>query len=579
VTFEPQRSRCLPGRVISPGVAFGFAYIDATLPLGAMPSTIAAEQVQAELVRLERARELVRIHLEDHVRGEHAPAQEDVEQVIAAHLLMLGDADFFGTIEERIKNQGLSADRAVTEAFSATASRMTATSDSYMSARAEDLRDICQTIRRALAYDARAFQQPEFGTAPTVYVVSHLRPSVVLSARREGAVGFATSSTALTSHGAILLRAAGIPALGGVSLQDLEIETGMPLLVDGVRGELTVHPQQDQVRAARGRISTHRLGSEDESLPPLDVELAGGESVSLFANIDHPAQVRLCFKHRLRGVGLFRTELLVSDHGIVPDEETQYRMFRDLAEALAGRPLVVRTFDFGAEKEPAGLQECLGRNPSLGIRGIRRHLHRFPVELRTQLKAVLRAAADADISVLLPMVTHAGDIRAVMAHLMDATEELKSQGIPFNGDIRVGAMLEIPSAALHTAELLEVVDFLSVGTNDLVQYLTAADRENPAVVDYHDVESSGLYRILEIVMETATAMGRQDDLSICGELASDPVVARDLVRLGFRSLSVTPHAADAVRESLRTWISHPAQEPEPTVNSYGSTSLTYDRRV
>ena len=553
MNFDSQGDQRVAGRVISPGVAFGIAYVHVPLRLSAMPSTIAAEDVPSELAKLDHARELVRVHLEDHVRGEHAPALEDVNQVIAAHLLVLEDVHFFASIQQRITTQLLSADRAVSDAFTTAASRMTASSDGYMRARAEDLRDICHAIRRALVQDAAAFQPPERDAAPTVYVVPDLRPSVVLRARREGAVGFVTSSTALTSHAAILLRAAGIPALGGVRLQDLEIVAGVPLLVDAVQGELIVHPQQDLVHAARGRITIRSPGPEDESLPPLDAELADGEVASLFANIDHPAQVGLCFKHRLRGVGLFRTELLVSEEGIVPDEESQYRTLKDLVSALAGRSLVVRTFDFGAEKEPAGLQECFGQNPSLGLRGIRRHLHRFPQELRTQLRAVLRAAVDSDVSILLPMVTHAGDVKAVRAHLSQVTEQLASLDIPFNGAIKVGAMLEIPAAALHTAELLEVVDFLSVGTNDLVQYLTAADRENPAVLDYQDLENSGLYQILRIVVETARTLGREGDLSVCGELASDPVVVRDLVRLGFRSLSVTPHAADAVRESLRTW--------------------------
>ncbi len=542
----------MQGRVISPGVASGIARVEEPLLSAVTPSMIAEEDVANELVKLNQATDLVRTHLEQHVRSEHSPAQEDLKQIIAAHVLVLDDKDFFASIEGRIRSQHYHADHAVSEAFTAAAARMTASSDSYMQARAEDLRDICQSIRRALAHGPREFQPRQFSEDPTVYVVPHLRPSVVLRARREGAVGFVTSSTALTSHGAILLRAAGIPALGGIALEDLEIQEGTPLLVDAVRGELVIHPQQDRLRLARAQIAARRPLPEDKNLPPLDAELMEGGTVFLFANIDHPTQAGLCFTHRLRGVGLFRTELLALDQGSVPDEESQYRTLRDLINTLAGRPLVVRTFDFGADKEPAGLQECLGQNPSLGLRGIRRHLHRFPEELRTQLRAILRAAVDSDVSILLPMVTHTGDVGAVKAHLNQVTAELRAQGEPFNPKVKVGAMVEIPSAALSAGALLEVVDFLSVGTNDLVQYLTAADRENPAVLAYQDTDRSGLYQILAIVMNAARAVGRQGDLSVCGELASDPAVVRDLVQLGFRSLSVTPHAADAVRETLGT---------------------------
>jgi phosphotransferase system enzyme I (PtsI) len=242
----------------------------------------------------------------------------------------------------------------------------------------------------------------------------------------------------------------------------------------------------------------------------------------------------------------------VADHGAVPDEETQYQTIKNMASTLAGRPLVFRTFDFGAEKEPTGLYECQGQNPALGLRGIRRHLHLFPEELKTQLSAILRAAITADISILLPMVTDVSDIQAVRMLLDEVSIDLASRGVEFKRDIKLGAMLEIPAAALRVSELLEAVDFLSVGTNDLVQYLTAADRENPAVVRYQNVQQSGVYEILAHVMNAARQAGRDADISVCGELASDPVGACELVRLGVRSLSVTPHAADSVREALQS---------------------------
>lgn len=552
-TAPPHRVR-LTGRIISPGLAVGIARLEEPLLSESTPATVAEGDVENELAKLTQARELVRAHLKEHVRGEHAPAPEDLKQIVAAHVLVLDDLAFFGSIEDRIRTRRYSADRAVSGAFSAAVSRLAESNDGYMRARAEDLRDICLAIRRALVQGAAAFQPHEFGDTPTVLVVSHLRPSTVLRARREGAIGFVTSSTAFASHGAILLRSAGIPALGDVALQDTEIQDGTPLLVDALHGELVVHPPPDELSEAQAQIASRRAPPEDKNLVPLDATLRDGEEVRLFANIDHPSQAGLCFAHRLRGIGLFRTELLASDTGAVPDEEAQYRILRDLVDTLAGRPLIIRTFDFGADKEPVGIQGCEGQNPALGLRGIRRHLHRYPGELRTQLRAILRAAVDADVSILLPMVTHAGDVSAVIEHLAQVRQQLTAQGVPFNPNVKLGAMVEIPSAALAAGELLEVVDFLSVGTNDLVQYLTAADRENPAVLDYQAVELSGLYRMLEIVMQEARGLDRQQDISVCGELASDPAVAVELVRLGLRSLSVTPHTADAVREALKAAV-------------------------
>jgi phosphotransferase system enzyme I (PtsI) len=542
---------CLSGSVISPGVGVGFASVVEPLSFPPTTSTIAAEDVEREIDRLHQAKELVREHLEEHVRGVHAPATEDWQHIFAAHVLVLDDRQFFESIEHRIRDHRLPADRAVEDAFTAAAARLAASEDCYMRSRADDLRDICASIRRVLAYGEAALERHTEAGRPTVLVVSDLRPSVALRARHEGTAAVVTDSAVQVSHSAILLRAAGIPTLGGIRVDESEIRDGTPLLVDAATGDLIIHPTEDDVTAARKRLAELGPIHADPTQPPLDAELPNGESVALFANLDHPAQGPLCLAHRLRGVGLFRTEFLVEGLGSLPDEEMQYRTMRELTDALGGRPLVVRTFDFGADKEPVGLHKCLGPNPALGLRGIRRHLQRSPEELRTQIRAILRVSADADVSILVPMVTTADDVRAVRSILREETERLQSRGVRVSGTVRLGAMLEVPSAALEAAELLEVADFLSVGTNDLVQYLTAADRDNPAVLEYQTPAKSGLYRLLEFVMAAARAAGRQRDLSVCGELASDPEGARELVHLGFRSLSVTPQAAATVRDALR----------------------------
>jgi phosphoenolpyruvate-protein phosphotransferase (PTS system enzyme I) len=542
-----------PATIISPGVAFGFARVVEPVSFPAAPSWIGPEDIEAEIARLHRARDLVRQHMQEHVRGVHAPAQEDAAQVLAAHLLVLDDQGFFASIEERIQRHPMPADAAVEEAFAAAAARLAGSEDCYLRSRAEDLRDICASLRRALAYGPDAFTPPEALPGPTVLVVPSLRPSAALRARREGVAAMVADDAAFTSHGAILLRTAGIPALGGIRLADAAIQDGTPLLVNAVDGLLVVQPTDQDLQAARAPAG-ERLSTADDPAgrPALDALLPGGDSVALFANIDHPTQAALCLTHRLRGVGLFRTEFLVADHATMPDEEDQYRAIRGLVETLRGRPLVVRTFDFGADKEPLGLRHCFGPNPALGLRGIRRHLQRVPDELRTQFRAILRAAAGADVSILLPMVTTVEDVRAARAILTQAKEDLTARGLPFSVSVKLGAMLEVPAAALQVTALLGAVDFLSVGTNDLVQYLTAADRENPAVLGYHSPDDSGIYPLLELVMAAARAAHRERDLSVCGELASDPRAARELVRLGFRTLSIIPQAAAAVRGSLGT---------------------------
>jgi phosphotransferase system enzyme I (PtsI) len=234
----------------------------------------------------------------------------------------------------------------------------------------------------------------------------------------------------------------------------------------------------------------------------------------------------------------------------VPNEEAQYDAYKKAAESLSDRPLVIRTFDFGADKDPGGLNECSGRNPALGMRGIRRHLLLQPDELRQQMRAILRAAVHGDISILLPVVTNLQDILLARGHLQEAKSELERTGTPHNPKVRLGAMVEIPSAALQIDQILDAVDFVSIGTNDLLQYLTASDRDNPNVLHYQQPDTAGLYRLLTLIIQAAQAKDRVEDVCVCGEMASEPEAAVALVKIGFRCLSVTPATADRVRMML-----------------------------
>lgn len=539
------------GRIISPGVAFGYAYSEEPYHPPHSRSVIEPQEAAEEIRRLNKAIHLVRNHLETHVRSFHSPAEEDLQQILAAHLMVLDDRGFFASIFERIETRFFPAQRAVQEAFLTTAERLGACNDAYMRARAEDLRDLCRNLQRALHLGDRAFVPIDQKERSLVVIAPHLYPSAVLRARRDGAVAFLSGSVALTSHGAILLRASGIPALGGLALPANGIQPGTPILVDAIEGEITIRPRPEASRKALARFKASVKSEPDVTQAPLDARLVDGGTVQLWANINHPDQARLCLEHRLSGVGLFRTEFLVLERGRLPDEEEQYRIYRGVVDRLAGRPLVIRTFDIGADKNPGGLDECTGRNPALGVRGLRRHLLRYPEELRAQLRAALRAAFEADVSILLPVVTHVDDVRTARDHLDEVARELANSGIPFNPRVRVGAMLEVPSAALGIGALLEAADFVSIGTNDLIQYLTAADRDNPSVICYHDAESSGIYELLAFVMRTARSLGRERDVFVCGELASEPEGAAALVRLGIHSLSIVPMAAARVRKALQ----------------------------
>ena len=341
-----------------------------------------------------------------------------------------------------------------------------------------------------------------------------------------------------------------MPAVGGIDIPDRPLDEETPVLVDADHGEVILWPRSETIRQALDRSRMPDEISPGVPLPPADAQTSNGVRVALWANIDNPSQIPLCFRHRLRGIGLFRTEFMALEHGRIPDESAQYKTYLDAIKSLEGRPLVIRTFDMGADKVVAGLDECTGRNPALGIRGIRRHLTRYQEEFRTQIRSILRASVDADVSIMFPMVTHAGDIHRAKAHVERVAFELDRDGVPFNRHVKWGAMIEVPSAALGIEDILHIVDFVSVGTNDLLQYLTASDRDNTAVIEYQQPETAGLFRLMRYVLDRARALGRERDVHVCGDLASDPDAATTLVRLGVVSLSINPAAAPRVRHAL-----------------------------
>jgi len=545
-----ETGRTLRGKVISPGAAFGYVIREEPITaLGGEAPTLRPADVEREVARLDRAVLWVRATLESHVKEEHDPHDSDLDEILDAHLLMLDDHVFLDRVANRIHDDRVPADHAVEREFSRVANRLVVRGDPYLKARAEEIRDLCQSLRRALR-NAEGDPKRQKLPRPPVIVSPCLGATAVLRARRANAVAFLTSSTALTSHGAILLRASGIPALGGVDVESAHLKTGTPVLVDATARSIVVRPTAQQRRSALELRSPVFGQGVKTAHPPQMIKLADGSTVRLLGNIDHPSQAGLCVEQRLSGIGLFRTEFMVLETGRVPTEDEQITRYESVLEQLGGLPVTIRTLDLGGDKTIAGLHQCTGPNPALGVRGLRRHILRHPDELKTQLRAILRAATGHRARVLLPMVTNAGDVLAARELLAAVKSDLVAGGVPFDDGVPVGAMIEVPAAALNIGEILPFVDFVSIGTNDLVQYLTAADRDNEEVLHYQEIATSGLEPVLRRVVEAAQSRDRQKDVSVCGELASTEEGARFLVGLGIRALSVSPAVAPVIRDAL-----------------------------
>jgi phosphotransferase system enzyme I (PtsI) len=328
------------------------------------------------------------------------------------------------------------------------------------------------------------------------------------------------------------------------------VQDGDELIVDGINGQVIVNPTEE-TREAYEQFRDKLLESPDtHCFQPTRTATRDGTTITLMANIENPHQTSLVFHKGLNGIGLFRTEFLAIEQGAVPGEEEQYGMYRRLIETMGEQPVIIRTLDIGADKSTGNLHGCVGMNPALGVRGLRRHLEREPGELRTQLRAILRAAIGGSVSIMFPLVTTVDDVVRAKEQVALAEQELTEAGCEFAGQIRLGAMIEIPSAAVVTAAILEEVDFVSVGTNDLLQYFTAADRNNPAVISYYDPHNEAFIWLLHYITEQAQKVGRAEDVTICGELASDPDFIPTLLEAGYRTLSISPVSTDGVREAI-----------------------------
>jgi phosphotransferase system enzyme I (PtsI) len=310
--------------------------------------------------------------------------------------------------------------------------------------------------------------------------------------------------------------------------------------VDGTNGTVTLRPTSATIERFQLR---EEIGEFPGKTEVMDCISADGTRIVLKANIEHAEQVKLMLVHGLEGIGLFRTEFLVSANGRIPTEEAQYRAYRSVIEKADGRVVTIRTFDIGGDK-PMGLApRSTGRNPALGLRGIRRHLAESPDELRTQLRAILRAAVGAPVGILIPMVTTVVDIIEAKRHWIAVRQALDREGVAYSTDAALGAMIETPAAAISVGDILSEVSFISLGTNDLLQYFMAADRDNESVLHYQDATNPAFLWLMSHIIQQAREVGRDADVTVCGEVASDVQVFPHLVRLGYRSFSISPVSA------------------------------------
>lgn len=530
------------GKPISPGYAQGRAVL-----LGAGPSElpkrgIGAAQVDAELARFQAALETSSRELQQlqaRVQSELGRASADI---FSAHLLFLKDPQFIDRIEACIRNDRLSLETAIQVTIDELAGFLSEADNAYLRERVADIRDLHRRLLRHIAPPGtRQLAQLE---PDAILVARELLPSDLLEFDRRHVAGMITETGGETGHAAILARALGVPAVTGITDATQIIAPAMPLLIDGKTGEVVLQPEPQQFHASIAskerydRETKHAVDAEGGECTTRD-----GIRIHCFANIGRPFEVRQVVEHHLEGVGLFRTEYLFLDEPVAPSFEQQREIYCRIAASLDGLPLVIRTLDLGGDKWPAFLKPRFETNPNLGVRGLRFSLLAAEDLFRTQIRAALHAATGHDVRIMLPMVLGRADLRHAITIIEDVAREEGIGSLP-----PVGALVETPSAVFAIEEILAACDFVSIGTNDLTQFMLAADRNALAMIDDYTVLHPSVLRAVQRVIDAANAAVKP--ATVCGEAAADPRVACLLVGMGLRRLSMSPVSAARVRYAL-----------------------------
>jgi len=468
--------------------------------------------------------------------------------IFDAHLLMLADRVLVEEVIKLIRGQKLNAEYAFHTVAERYITVLSDVEDDYLRERAADMRDLTVRVLDNLLEVKDAFDLRHL-SEPCILVGHDLSPSTTAQLDKNFVLGFATDIGGKTSHTAIMARSLGIPAVVGLESVSEELENGDYALLDGYNGIIIVNPT-DQTLFEYGQLAKIKASLE-EKLREIKTQPAvtlDGKNIILSANIEGPADVAAVIAHGAEGVGLFRTEFLFINRDKLPDEEEQFKVYHEVAEALKPHPVIIRTLDLGGDKFASHLQLAKEVNPFLGWRAIRFCLAQ-PEMFRAQIRAILRASVAGKVKMMYPMISGLDELNQANTLVEKCKAELRAEQIPFNEEMKVGAMIEIPSAALIADALAKHVKFFSIGSNDLIQYTLAADRTNEKVSHLYEPTHPAIIRLIKATVDAAHRHGIW--AGVCGEIAGDPVLAPLLIGLGVDELSAAPPVVSQVKYIIR----------------------------
>jgi phosphotransferase system enzyme I (PtsI) len=535
----------LKGIGVSAGIAVGEALIveREAVPVFRLP--LSPEAVEPEVERLTRAIEESRRQLHA-IRDRLSPSGGPHAYIFDAHLLMLDDPLLLDRAVAVIRQDCVNGEWALRTVAEQLHGMFDEFTDSYLRERSGDLDDVLGRVQINLGGAPGA---PSLSRLPGQYIVvaNRLTPSDLAELDWARVLGIATASGSATHHTSILARSFGVPAVVGLGDATRRIDPGSQVVVDGTRGRVLVGPTGpllEGLRAVQDRDRREEARLQD--IRALPAETRDGVAVRLRANAEFPEEAASARRYGAEGIGLFRSEYLLGRSRQWPAEERQYEVYRQLLDHMSPHAVTVRTWDLGPEDLPTGGPSS--PNPALGERGLRLMRH-APEAFRAQLRALLRASAHGPLRLMLPFISGRADLRAALGLIAEVREGLRAEGHAMSAELPIGVNLEVPSAALTADLLAPDVDFFSIGTNDLVQYLLAADRVDPRVSPHYQPLHPAVLRVIRHVVESAES--RQVPVSVCGEMAAEPLHALVLVGLGVRELSMTPVAIPRVKQAVR----------------------------
>ncbi len=535
--------QCFQGKSVYKGIAMGPVVV------------LKKNDYQVKRTRIEDAEtEAARVDValkasQEQLQKLYDKAVKEVGEASAAifevHQMMLEDEDYLEAIQNMIRTEQVNAEYAVAVTGDNFAEMFASMDDDYMKARSADIKDISERLVRNLSGQGDVDLS---SIEPSVIVADDLSPSETVQMDKDKILAFVTVHGSTNSHTAILARMMNIPALIGVKMDLEELQTGMTAVVDGFGGKVTFEPDEELKAQTEARMQ-----EEEEKLKLLQ-ELKGkenitpdGRKINIYANIGSVGDIGYVMENDAGGIGLFRSEFLYLGRNDFPTEEEQFQAYKQAVQMMAGKKVIIRTLDIGADKQVDYFNLGNEDNPAMGYRAIRICLKQ-PEIFKTQLRALLRAAVYGNLSIMYPMITSTEEVKRIYEIVAEVEEELKAQEIQYKIPEQ-GIMIETPAAAIISDRLAEMVDFFSIGTNDLTQYTLAIDRQNEKLDEFYNPHHEALLRMIQMVVDNAHKCGKW--VGICGELGADPTLTEQFVRMGLDELSVAPSMVLKLRKIVR----------------------------